>query len=125
MTPLLKNFLKPIVLSITFLTIESPASELYVDAEILSFTLPSDLSLWQDATNSYMEPVLSTQALKDQWQILLDLTMPKHGNFDPTNPSRRETTIVQAFNKMLDLDDVNRLTYLNSLLNRHQTYVSK
>ena len=87
------------------------------------FTLPNDLTQWQDATNLYMDPVLTTQALKNQWQILLDMTMPRDGNFDPVNTKRRESTIIMSYTKMLEQSEENRLAYLNGLLDRHTKYV--
>ncbi len=125
MSSIFKNIIKTISLSLIFLGTESSASELYVEKEVTPFTLPSDLTLWQKATNDYMTPVLTTQDLKDKWQILLDFTMPKHGNFNPTDPARRAITIIQSFNKMLDLDEVNRSIYLNNLLERHKIYVTQ
>ncbi len=121
--PYLKDFVKYIALSTIFLSLVSSASE-SPSQEKTPFTLPTNLTLWQEATNKYMEPVLTTQSLNDKWQVLLDLTMPKDGNFDPTNPARRATTIIQAYKKMLLQDEGNRLVYLNGLLARHEKYVS-
>src|SRR5579871_3451044 len=96
MIQFLKNFSQFIVLSVLFLGNIIIASEV-PDQEKSSFSLPNDLTKWQETTNRYMEPVLTTETLKNHWQKLVDLTMPTHGNFNPTtNITRREATIIQA-----------------------------
>lgn len=93
------------------------------DSQNPSFSLPEDLTKWQEVTTAYMQPVLSTDELSDKWKTLLDLTMPQNGHFDPINKHRREQTIILSYEKMTPLSDENRLLYLNGLLNRHKQYV--
>lgn len=89
------------------------------------FKLPEDLTQWQLAASTYMEPLLETNELRSLWKQLLDLTMPSSGEFDPIDVPRREATIILSYNKMKDLPNESRKIYLEGLLSRHHHYVKQ
>lgn len=117
-----KKILQAVAFSIIFSSIgagsDAPKSP--------TFTLPNELTQWQTVTNAFMAPVLKTQALKETWQELVDLTMPLHGNFDPIHKERREKTIIYSFVKMSTLNEDDSLVFLKGVYKRHQeVYVPK
>lgn len=120
---IVKKFLQASAFSIIFSSV-GIGSDTPIQQPI--FTLPSDLTQWQTVTSKFMEPVLTTQALKEIWQELVDLTMPQHGNFDPIHKERREKTIVFSFTKMSSLNEEDSLVFLKGIYKRHQeVYVPK
>lgn len=118
----IKQILKISAFTLAFFSL-SYASEVSSD---ITFSLPADLTKWQEASNQLMEPVLTTQELKDTWQAFVDDTLPTHGNFITGDPARRAHNILLTYKTMIPLDDAGRLTYLTKLIERHQTiYLQK
>lgn len=89
------------------------------------FQLPDDLSQWQQATSAYMADVITTSELVEKWQQLLDFTMPTTGEFNPINKTRREATIISSHDRFLKMNEIERLTFLTNLMERHKIYVGQ